>query len=72
LIVPSLDSAELTTSSAENGTCSSSSARVRSDRFVISAYDDAPRAAHSQTWRTRYDGSPASVSVTRSRSTRTR
>jgi len=53
LTVLSVDVASCASSSVENGTCSSSTARVEVERFVISAYEAAPRDAHSQTCRVR-------------------
>ena len=47
-------------------------ARRDVETFVISAYDAAPREAHSHTWRVRYPGSSERSSATRVRSIPTR
>src|SRR4051794_35365697 len=61
--VPSRDSAVRWRSSEESGTVVASWSRRLAGRFVMSSYEFAPLDVHSQIWRRRKPGSPASSSV---------
>src|SRR3954447_6856104 len=61
--VPSRALASRSKASADSGTRSSSSARSSAGRLVISSYDRAPRATHSQICLPRKGGSPRAASV---------